>query len=59
MTAALFLSGDTENAPRFPHPHSPGEDYGTNVQRGLTLTLHLVQEIGQVSAPLSLLSYGS
>ena len=59
MTAALFLSGDMENAPGFPHPHSFGDDYGTNVHRGLTLTLHLVKKIGQVYAPLSLLSYGS
>src|ERR1039458_1629642 len=44
MTTALFLSGDMENAPRFPHPHTRGDDYGTNVQRGLTLTLHLVQK---------------
>ncbi len=59
MTAALFLSGDMENAPRFPNPHTPGDDYGTNVQRGLTLTLHSVQKIGRVSTSLSLPSYGS
>jgi len=40
--------GDMENAPRFPHPH-PRRRLRTNVQRGVTLTLHLVQKTGQVS----------
>jgi hypothetical protein len=41
--------GDMENAARFPHPHTPGGRRRTNVQRGVTLTFHLVQKMGQVN----------
>jgi putative transposase len=40
--------GDMENASRFPHLHTPDDDYGQSVQRGVTLTFRLVQKIGQV-----------
>jgi hypothetical protein len=41
--------GDMENAPRFPHPHTPGGDDGQMSKEGVTLTFHLVQKIGQVT----------
>ncbi len=41
--------GDMENAPRFPHLHTPRRRLRTKVKRGVTLTFHLVQKNGQVS----------
>ena len=39
-----------ENAARFPHLHTPDDDYELSSNKGVTLTFHLVQKIGQVNA---------
>ena len=41
--------GDMENAARFPHLHTPYYDHGLGSKKGVTLTFHLVQKIGQVT----------
>jgi hypothetical protein len=39
--------GDVENAPRFPHPHIPGDDYRQMFNEALH-SHPLLQKIGQV-----------
>jgi hypothetical protein len=44
--------GDVENAARFPHLHTPGHPrrrLRTNLKRGVTLTIYLVQNTGQLT----------
>jgi hypothetical protein len=38
-----------EYALRFPHPHTLGDDYRQMSNEAFTLTLRLVQKIGQVN----------
>jgi putative transposase len=40
--------GNVENKTRFPHSHTPDDDYGFLSNKELHLTFHLVQKIGQV-----------